>query len=299
MAGILSVDLTTFAFNYTRQNLVDNAILSIIDDRDDIITPSIYSVTITQTISTQVINYTTITQPGLYDVIITATDTAGNTATQALTIDAQTVIVDITPPVITYTANVTGLVINPFDINLTPTGFTHNDARIYCILNCVDNLDAIIPLAQISVLFFDVNMLPISIITTEGNYNVIFSATDVHNNITTDTLTFNVTNPLIDTPPEIQFNVLNINAATLTATISLATFGGTFTKANSITQFIVQVTDDVDGIIVLNAANITFINSVLVSIANITVIGTYTVVVTVTDSGLNSTIKNITLTVTA
>ena len=281
VSNTLEVDLTTFGFSYNKQHFINNTIATVIDARDGIIIPSISSITISQTINNQIIYYNIITQAGTYNATISITDIAGNIITHSITIDAQNIIIDTTAPVITYTSNVTGLVIAPFDINITPTGFTHNDALVYCISSVTDNLDNIIPLSSISVSFYDVNMILIPTITQEGNYNIIFSVSDVHNNVTTDALTFNMTNPLIDSAPEIQFNITNVNVQTMTASISLAVFIGTFTKVNAIAQFITQVVDDIDGIITLNSSNITFINNLLLPIGSITSIGNYTVIITV------------------
>lgn len=300
VSNTINIDLSLYNNNFSKQLFLDTAILSVIDAIDGVITPIPYNVAFTQG-SSQLIN---IVNPGTYTATLTVNDIAGNITTSTITIIAQSVIIDITPPVILYTGAVSGSVIATQNINLfSGTQFSYNDAKNVCILSASDNIDGNIPLSNISVLFFDNNMVPVlSPITIEGNYFVRFTAIDSHANTTIDTFSLHLDNPLINAIPEITYTG-NVNAISLTATISLSiNYGsgpGTFTKADALSRYIALVIDDVDGVIITNATNVTIFNSTPISIPSITLPGLYTIRFTFTDIGLNTIIKTITLSVTA
>jgi hypothetical protein len=164
------------------------------------------------------------------------------------------------------------------------------------------NIDNVIPINNVGVTFFDINMVPVvSPLFIEGDYFVQFSITDSHNNTTTRLLSLHINNTLIDTAPAIKYTT-NLNAILMTATISLSVnYGsgvGIFNKIDANNRFIQQVTDDIDGTIITSATNISIFDNIPTSISSITTIGIYTIRFTITDTGLNTTIKTLTLTVT-
>lgn len=145
-------------------------------------------------------------------------------------------------------------------------------------------------------------MVPVSSpIVQEGHYIVRFTVQDVHSNVTTEDLNIHLDDTLVDSSPEI-FWTNNLNHISMTASLSLSiNYGsgpGVFTKTDAITTFILQILDDIDGTIIPTVGMITFLNSTPASVASITAPGTYACIVTVTDSGSNTTIKTINLTVT-
>jgi hypothetical protein len=301
VSNTITIDLSTFSNNYTKQQFLNDSILSIVDARDGVITPSIVNVTFTQ--GTPIIEYITLNNPGTYIATVTISDIAGNITTKIINIIAQSSIVDTTPPVITFSGNVTGSVISTIDINnYLNHHFTYNDARLLCITGVSDNIDNVIPINNVGVTFFDINMVPVvSPLFIEGDYFVQFSITDSHNNTTTRLLSLHINNTLIDTAPAIKYTT-NLNAILMTATISLSVnYGsgvGIFNKIDANNRFIQQVTDDIDGTIITSATNISIFDNIPTSISSITTIGIYTIRFTITDTGLNTTIKTLTLTVT-
>lgn len=295
----IDVDLSLFANNFTKLDFIVMAVTSIIDDRDGLLALNINNITITQ----NNIAYNTITAPGLYNATINISDIAGNTTTVNITINAQSIIVDTTAPLITYTTNVVGTVINTQDLAfLTGNQFTYNDAKVLAILNVTDNLDGIISLNNVGVVFYDNNMVPVnSPITQEGHYYVQFSVQDVHNNSTIDLLSIHLNNSVVDTKPEIYWTA-NVNHISMTASVSLSiNYGsgiGTFTKSDAITYLISSILDDVDGTIVALPTMITFLNNIPTPVTSITTPGNYACIVTVTDTASNTTNKTINITVT-
>lgn len=292
----MDVDLSAFGNNYTRQDFITDAIASVIDARDGAIVPNINNITITDSNSAIVV---TITTPGTYAAVISITDIAGNNVTDTVYIEAQATITDTTPPVINHTGAVTGSVISDIDLSTYNNVFSYNDAKVLCISYVTDDVDGIIPLSSVAVIFYDNNGVVVSSpITTEGHYKIRFTVNDAATNSTTELLTVYIDDPVTDSAPEITFTS-SVNATAMTATISLSTdYGsgaGIFTHADAIAYMIQQVFDDVDGIITLTGSDVTFLDPSV--IPSITLTGSYTVRFTVTDTALNTTIKNITLTV--
>lgn len=295
----IDVNLSLFSNNYTKMDFITMAISSVTDNRDGLLALNINNVTISQ----NNIAYNTITQPGLYVATVSINDIAGNNTTVTININAQPTIFDITPPVISYTTNVTGNVINSQDLAiLIGNQFTYNDAKILAILNVTDNLDGIIPLSNVGVVFYDNNMVPVnSPITQEGSYYIEFSVQDSNNNITSDLLSIYLDNTSIDSSPQIYWTP-NVNSISMTASISLSNnYGsgiGVFTKSDAITYLINTILDDIDGVIFPSPLIITFLNNIPAPVTTITTPGNYACIVTVTDSGLNTTNKTINITVT-
>lgn len=300
LSNTIQIDLSLFTNNYTKQNFIADAIQTIVDNRDGQINATIQNIQFSQS-GTPV---STITNPGNYLATITVSDLAGNIATTTVIINAQAVIVDLLPPTVTYTAAVTGLTIATQDLAFLPSAqWSHNDAKVLCILAISDNVDGPMSLSSIGVTFFDQNMVPVSSpITQEGNYTVRFSAIDSHGNLFTQDLSVLMNNSIVNTAPRIQFNTANMNPVSMTATISLAiNYGsgvGQFTKTDAVNRYIIQILDDIDGIILPLSAMWTFLNNVPTPITQITTPGVYALILTVTDSGSNTTVKTINLTVT-
>lgn len=297
ITSTINIDLSQYSLNtYTKQNFIDDAISAITDNRDGN----------TIIVSSNIIfkhginNINTILVSGNYTVDITVTDIAGNSIIETLNIIAHDNITDITPPIFAWSNNIIGNTANNVDINTYNNIFTHNDAKNYCIDYITDNIDGMIPKSNVNVQFTDLYGNVIPSITTEGYYTIDFSVQDNANNSTNETINIYINNPLVNSAPFIFFSN-NVTLPALTATISLANdYGsgiGIFTKNDVITHLIDNVIDDIDGVLTLNSANITIIDNLLISIPSILNIGLYTIAINVTDSGANTIIKNIILTV--
>jgi hypothetical protein len=238
----------------------------------------------------------------MYTAGISISDLAGNVTTDTININMMAVVTDTTPPVVTYTTNVTGSVITPIDITSYGSGFAANDARVYCILNVTDDYDGMIPLSSVVVLFKDVYDTTVTTITTEGDYTVNFTVQDAAHNTYTHAFTFHVNDPAVATPPEIRFTS-NLTLPAFTATVSLSVdYGsgsGVFTKADVLSRFVTNVVDNIDGTIVITTGNVALQNSVPATISVISAPGTYTATISVTDTSSLTTTKTITLTVTS
>lgn len=294
ISGSITINLSLYPTVFTKQDFITAAILSVVDNRDGIIIPTVTNITFKDSLNVELV---TIIAPGNYTAIISVYDLAGNNTTQTVAINMQGVIVDNTPPVFTFDSNVTANVVNPININTYSGLFTYNDAKVLTILSVIDAVSGPISLSAVSTIFKDIYGVTVPNITTSGTYTIEFSAADASTNTATEILTMYANNPSVNNVPEIKFNTNNVVLPALTASISLAAFTGTFTKTNAISQFVMFVTDDIDGTIILNPSNVTILNNLAVPQASITSIGTYTVTFTVTDSGSLTTVKTITLTV--
>jgi hypothetical protein len=294
----ITIDLSLFDDVYTKEQFITDAILSCVDNRDGSIIISPTNIVFKK--GNLVFN--TLNVADTYTATITISDIAGNITIEDITVEAQAVIVDTTPPLITFTSAVTGNVIDPIDILLYGGIVSYNDIRVLCITSVIDDIDGNIPLSQVGVLFFDLNLVPINgPIITEGNYIVRLTVSDSHNNIYTNDFTLLINNANVNKAPEIKFNSNNVNSLLMSSNIDLLVdYGsgvGLFTKDDAINYMIDYVIDDNDGNIVLTTTNVTFINSLNQSVNTISSIGTFTVRFTVTDNDSLTTIKNITLTV--
>jgi len=297
LTSTIELDLSLYPLStITKQDFINAAILSVVDDRDGAMLMLPNNIIFKQ--GTTSIN--TILTADTYTAEITISDIAGNITTETITVVVQPFIVDVTPPIINFTGSVTGVVVDPIDINAYPSGFTANDARILCIMSVVDNIDGMIPLSNVAVIFKDVYGVTVPVINAEGDYTITFIVTDTALNTTTHILNLYVNDLLINSAPQINF-AGTVTLPALTAAISLANnYGsgiGIFTETDAITEFITNVTDDIDGIIILTPADVTIRDSGLIIIPNITSVGIYTIEYTAVDTALNTTIKTITLTV--
>ena len=297
LTSTIDFDLSLYPLTtINKQDFINAAILSVVDNRDGSMLAMPNNITFKSLGSP--IN--TILAPGTYTADIKVVDIAGNINTETITMEVQAVIVDTMPPVINYTPNVVANVITPFDINTYPTGFTANDARIYCITNITDDIDGMIPLSSATVLFKDAYNNTVTSITSEGDYTVQISVQDAAANVTAVILTLHVNDIMTNSAPQINFSG-SVSLPGLTASITLSVdYGsgiGTFTPTDAINLFVTSVQDDIDGTILLTPANITIIDSLLTVVPNIVTPGVYTIDVTAVDSAINTTIKTITLTV--
>jgi hypothetical protein len=294
-AGNITIDMSDFPANFTKANFITQAIASVSDARDGVI------VTVPSNITFKDINnveLVTIPEPGTYTAVICIYDLAGNAVTQTVTIDAQETVADNPNPQFVFNTNVINGVINPINILSYSSNFTANDAKVLAILNVTDDEDNFIPLSSVTVVFKNIYGTTVANITTEGTYTITFTAVDSDTNSTSVTLTMYANNSSVNSSPEIKFTS-HVTLPALTATLSLASYLGTFSKTDAISRFITSVTDDVDGPITVLTSHVTITNSVPASITAITGTGVYTVTFAIPDSASNTTTKNITLTVTA
>lgn len=294
-SGNMSIDMSEFPSNFTKASFITEAIATVSDARDGVI------VTVPSNITFKDINNTelvTIAAPGTYTAIISVSDLAGNTTTQTVTIDAQATLPNNPNPVFVFNSNVINSIVNPINLLSYSNNFTANDAKVLTILNVTDDEDNFIPLSSVSVVFKNIYGTTVANITTEGTYTITFSVTDSDSHTTTQILTMYANDSATNSAPEIKFNTTHVTLPALTATLSLASYLGTFSKTDAISRFITSMSDDIDGNITPTTGMVTLLDSVPASISAIVTTGTYTVRFTVTDSGSNTTIKNITLTVT-
>ncbi len=185
----IDIDLSTYSVStFTKQNFIDDVILSVIDDTDDNVQVFINNIKFYDG-STQI---SSIVAAGTYTAEITVFDIAGNTTTEIINIVAQMIILDTTPPVITTTSEVVGNVINTFNLIDYSNNFTYNDAKLLCLLSIIDDFDGTIPLSSVTVQFLDNTLTTISSITTPGNYTIMFFATDSSSNVSSITLTVTI-----------------------------------------------------------------------------------------------------------
>ena len=180
-----NINVYTYNNNFTKQDLLNLVVQSVIDDRDGIITLSSDNVTFS--------NGLTINNAGIYTATITAKDLAGNVSTQTVTINA-VAIIDEVAPVINFTSNVINHTVNMYDL------FVDNDSKLYkqealfyCVASVTDNIDGTIPLSNVVVTFRNVlNQIIPEPITSQGNYVVEFAVKDMRNNETVELVNFNV-----------------------------------------------------------------------------------------------------------
>lgn len=297
LTSTIDLDLSLYPLStITKQDFINAAILSVVDDRDGAMLMLPNNIVFKQ--GTTSIN--TILTADTYTAEITISDIAGNITTETIIVEVHAFIVDVTPPVINFTGSVTGVIVDPIDVNAYPLGFTANDARVLCIMSITDDIDGMIPLSNAVVVFKDAYGVIVPVINAEGDYTITFTVTDTALNTTIHILNIHADDLLINSAPQINF-AGTVALPGLTAAISLAVdYGsgiGIFTETDAINTFITDVTDDIDGIITLTPADVTIRNIGLVIIPNITAVGTYTIEYAAVDTALNTTIKTITLTV--
>ena len=294
-SNTIVIDMTDYPSNFTKANFITAAIASVTDARDGMIIPIPANITFKDINNVDLV---TIAAPGTYTVVIAISDLAGNVVTQTVTVDAQPSVPTNPNPIFVFNPNVISGVINPINLLSYSNNFTANDAKVLAILNVTDDEDNFIPLSSVSVTFKDIYGTTVANITTEGTYTVTFSVTDSDTNTTVQTLSLYAADSAVDSAPQIKFTS-HVTLPALTATLSLASYLGTFSKSDAISRFIVSVVDDVDGPMIVLTSDVIFLDNLSAPITAITATGTYTVRFVMVDSGSNNTTKNITLTVTA
>jgi len=293
--GEITIDMSDFPSNFTKANFITEAIASVSDARDGVIVAIPANITFKDINNTDLV---TIAAPGDYTAVIAISDLADNVVTQTVTIDAQATVPTNPNPIFVFNPNVVSGVINPINIISYSHNFTANDAKVLAILNVTDDEDNFIPLSSVSVVFKNIYGTTVANITTEGTYTVTFSVTDSDTNTTVQTLTLYAGDTGVNSAPEIKFTS-HVTLPALTATLSLASYLGTFSKADAISRFIVSVIDDIDGPMTVLTSDVIFLDNVSAPIGAITATGSYTVRFVMVDSGSNTTTKNIALTVSA
>lgn len=172
----ITIDLLTYPIDtFTKQNFIDDVILTIVDDTDDTVSITINNIKFKDDNNFEL---NTISNAGLYTAEITISDIAGNITNETINIIAQLVNVDVTGPVITTSSNVTGLVLDPISLAAYSGIFTKNDARIYAILSVVDDFDGVIPLSSVVVDILDPLLVSTNTITGIGTYTLTFTVSD-------------------------------------------------------------------------------------------------------------------------
>lgn len=293
--GNMTIDMSDFPSNFTKANFITEAIASVSDARDGVIVAIPANITFKDINNTDLV---TIAAPGDYTAVIAISDLAGNIVTQTVSIDAQANVPTNPNPIFVFNPNVISGIINPINIISYSHNFTANDAKVLAILNVTDDEDNFIPLSSVSVVFKDIYGTTVANITTEGTYTVTFTVTDTDTNTTTQTLTLYAGDTGVNSAPEIKFSS-HVTLPALTATLSLTSYLGTFSKADAISRFIVSVIDDIDGPMTVLTSDVIFLDNVSAPIGAITATGSYTVRFVMVDSGSNTTTKNIALTVSA
>lgn len=188
IGGNITIDLATYVDGtFDKQNFIDFALSNATDDTDGNIVPQITNIIFKEGL-TELPNIANI---GTYTAYITISDIAGNSTTETVSIDAQFNIIDITPPVMTFT---TAVVVDTASITLLDylNNFTYDNAKVLCILNILDNIDGPIPLSNVNVEFLDNLLVPVNPITTTGTYTINFEVSDVAGNITNESIILNV-----------------------------------------------------------------------------------------------------------
>lgn len=294
-AGEITIDMSLYPSNFTKANFITEAIASVSDARDGVI------VTVPSNITFKDINnveLVTIASPGTYTAVISISDLAGNSVVQTVTIDAQATVPTNPNPVFVFNGNVINNVVNPINLLSYSNNFTANDAKVLTILNVTDDEDNFIPLSSVTVVFKNIYGTTVANITTEGTYTITLTVTDSDLNTTQQILTMYASDSAVNSAPEIKFNTTHVTLPALTASLSLASYLGTFSKTDALSRFIISMSDDIDGNITPTTGMVTFLDNTMTPVTAIVLTGSYTVRFTVTDTGANTTIKDIALTVT-
>lgn len=186
-----TIDITQYAGTFTKQNFIDDFIDTIIDMVDGNIIPTLDMINFK--INGQ--NVVTFDNAGIYTIEVKATDIAGNTSTEILTITIQeTPVIDIIPPVIEFTNNVDLNTLTIQDLELVNYNsiITSNDLRVETLLQLSDNIDGIYPLSACTINIYDNVMALIPEITSIGTYSIEYILEDSSNNVTTYQLVLQV-----------------------------------------------------------------------------------------------------------
>jgi hypothetical protein len=152
-------------------------VINVNDDRDGEIEVSDINVVIREHDS--ITTLSEITTEGIYDILFSIADIAGNASTIM-----RTALFDATPPVITFKPAASGSIIPMSIVNdsllVVSTGLTQMDVIRYCIDNVVDNIDGVIQNSAVT-LSITGTTFPI---TVGGSIPISFSIFDTAQNET-------------------------------------------------------------------------------------------------------------------
>lgn len=186
----INVDLSLYTINtFTKQDFIDFVINTVTDDTDDSVLITVNDIIFKDNLNNEISN---IVNAGSYTGKITVKDIAGNLTIETITITAQLVILDTTPPVITTNVNVTGFVIVAQSLASYGGIISKNDLKVLTIDNVNDDFDGNIPLSSVNVSILDPLSNSVNTITGLGVYTVIFTVTDSSSNLTTLGLTVQI-----------------------------------------------------------------------------------------------------------
>jgi hypothetical protein len=242
---LIPVQPNTYSYPYTSgttvlpSDIISYFISGITDNRDgDISIDSVY-ITIRQTGHVETL--TGITYVGIYDIVMGVNDIANNAS-----ILNYTIICDDVPPIIYFKpiATGSGFTMTTTDMSSPSLGITATDIIIKSVDFVYDVVDGIIPNSNITILVNDSisGITGLTLITTPGSYDLIFTVEDYSKNIflTGKTMTY------------VGNKILNSNETfTLPAGMSSMNFeyiGGTGTTATIIISGKSFSVTDISGI---------------------------------------------------
>lgn len=185
----LTLDIALYPGNIiTKQDFINAAISSVSDARDGSIVTQPQYITILDNMT----EISSITNDGNYTINISINDIAGNNTLETINLTVVNMLADIIPPVINTTNAVSGFFINPITLASYGGVFTHNDAKVLCLLSVTDNIDGVLPISGVSVQFLNSSLVVVPTITALDTYSIIFTATDSSANSTILSLSVNV-----------------------------------------------------------------------------------------------------------
>jgi len=183
----INIDLSLYPINtFTKQDFIDIVIDTVTDDTDDSVLITVNDIIFKDNLNNEISN---IINAGSYTGKITVKDIAGNLTIETITIAAQLVILDTTPPVITTNVNVTGSVIVAQSLATYGGIISKNDLKVLTIDNVNDDFDGNIPLSSVNVSILDPLSNSVNTITGLGVYTVTLTVSDSSLNLTTLNLT--------------------------------------------------------------------------------------------------------------
>lgn len=185
----ITIDLVTYpSATFSKQDFIDYALLSASDTRDGNIAVLMFNISFKNG-TTDIIN---IVDVGNFTAYISVSDIAGNVTNEVISITAELNIIDVTPPVITYTNSIIG---NAASLTLADYygTITANDIKVLALLSIIDDVDGPIPSADVSVQISDDNPTVIPNITSVGIYSILFTVSDNAGNTTNQTITLIIT----------------------------------------------------------------------------------------------------------
>jgi len=191
---IMPIITSEETFIITKSDIIHKFILDITDDRDGVI--DVNDATVTINVYNQIVKLDTITESGIYNVLISISDIANNQTNINFLIS-----VDNVPPVINFSVPTTTFMLS---LSGYSGSITTDDIKLSSVTSVTDNLydwvSQIYTPIQLSGVTFATCMVSIvetsnSPITSTGNYTVTYLATDLSGNLTilyTKTLIVNV-----------------------------------------------------------------------------------------------------------